>query len=144
MSIIYRIDKEQGITFALWHGLVTADEFLAHARKLLSDADWPPHKALHLSDIQTASIDASIDEATLETVANLYGQHPKIAKLTAAVVAGESFEKAVVFQNFIMRYRPSVIVFNTLNTACLWLGIYVDETERTLQSMRAEFRGKTD
>jgi hypothetical protein len=30
MSIVYRIDKEKGLTVVLWEGVVTADEFLAH------------------------------------------------------------------------------------------------------------------
>ena len=42
MSIVYRIDKEKGCTLVLWDGVVTADEFLAHVRRLSSNADWPP------------------------------------------------------------------------------------------------------
>ena len=77
MSIVYRIDRAQGITIVLWDGAVTADEYLAHVRRLLSDADWPLHRHRQLGDLRTASVDA-IDEATLETAAALFGKHPEI------------------------------------------------------------------
>jgi hypothetical protein len=144
MSIVYRIDKEQGSTFVLWHGVVTAEVFLAHARQLRSDADWPPDRHLHLSDLRTASLDVSIDEGTLAAVADLYGGHPKIATLRAAIVAGEAFKKAVVFEHLISRYRLSVIVFNTLVGACTWLGINVDHAEQTLRQLRVQARGVTN
>lgn len=64
MSIVYRIDKGKGFTVVLWDGVVTADAFLAHVRRLSSDADWPPSRRLHLSDLRHTALDASMDEAT--------------------------------------------------------------------------------
>jgi hypothetical protein len=141
---VYRIEQERGIIFVLWDGAVTADEFLAHVQRLFSDAEWPPHRRLHLSDLRAASVGTSIDEATLQTAADLYGKHPKVASLKVAIVAGEAFEKAVIFERFVYRHVPSVIVFNSLNTACVWLGIDAGEAERTLQSLRAQSHGRTD
>ena len=42
MGIVYRIDQDCGVAVVLWDGRVTADEFLAHTRRLLADTEWPP------------------------------------------------------------------------------------------------------
>jgi hypothetical protein len=143
MSIVYRIDHAQGITLVLWDGVVTADEYLAHVRQLLSDADWPPHRHRQLGDLRTASVDA-IDEATLETAAALFGKHPEISHFKTAILASEAFNKAVIFKRFISRYRPSVIMFNSLDIACTWLGIDAHGTEHTLRLLRVQARGRTE
>jgi hypothetical protein len=138
MSIVYRIDKEMGATLVLWEGIVTADDFLAHVRRLSSDADWPPPRRLHLSMLQMAALDASMDHATVERGADLYGQHRnKISNMKVAIVAGDAFRSAVVFERAIARYGASVIVFNSLDIASRWLGIGADNVERALQLLRA-------
>ena len=142
MSIAYRINQERGVAFVVWDGLVTADEWLAHVRRLLADADWPPDGRLHLSDLRTATPDASIDEVVLKQAADLFG--PQVANLRAAIVAGDAFEKAGIFERLITRYRPFVFVFNTLNPACGWLGIDVADAQRTLESLRAQARGTNE
>ena len=138
MSIVYRIDKEKGYTLVLWEGVVTADEFLTHIRRLSSDTDWPPSRRLHLSDLHTASLDASMDEAILQAAAHLYGQHPdKIASMKVAIVANSAFWKAVEFERIISQYGAFAIVFNALPTACTWLNLDTSEVESLLQQMRA-------
>ena len=42
MSIVYRVDENLGVTFVVWDGTVTADQFLAHVRRLIADVNWPP------------------------------------------------------------------------------------------------------
>jgi len=140
MSIVYRVDRERGTAFVVWDGVVTAAQWLAHIRLLLADADWPPDGRRHLSDLRTATPDASIDEAVLKQAADLFGTHPKIANLRAAIVAGDAFVKAGIFERLITRHRPFVFVFNTLNPACDWLGIDVADAQRALESLRIQSR----
>jgi hypothetical protein len=143
MSIVYRIDKEKGYTLVLWEGVVTADEFLTHVRRLSSDADWPPSGRLHFSDLRTASLDASMDEAILQAAADLYSQHPdKIASMKVAIVANNAFWKAVEFERIISQYGAFAIVFNALQTACTWLRLDASEVESLLQQMLAQARGR--
>ena len=120
MSIVYRIDKEKGYTLVVWEGVVTADEFLAHIRRLSSDTDWPPPRRLHLSDLHTASLDASMDEAILQAAAHLYGQHPdKIASMKVAIVATSAFWKAVEFERITVVSRESIsTMMNYQPTPC--------------------------
>ncbi len=145
MGIRYYIDQEKGITFVLWDGVVTADEFLAHVRHLSSDVNWPPPERLHISDLRRTSLDPSMDEAIITKAAKMYGeQQDKIANMRVAIVAGDAFDKAVVFERVISRYGASVIVFNVLNTACKWLGIDVTEAKPMLQRLRTQLRGETN
>jgi hypothetical protein len=141
LSIVYHIDKQMGTTLVVWEGIVTADDFLAHVRRLSSDADWPPPRRLHLSMLQMASLDASMDDAAMGKAADLYGKHRnEIANMKAAIVAGGAFWKAVVFERAIERYGASVIVFNSLDTAATWLGIGTDNVKRELELLRAQSR----
>ncbi len=139
MGIAYRIDKEKGITYVLWNNLVSAEEYLAHVRRLTSDPDWPPGRRLQLIDLRYASTDLSIDQKILELAADLYGsQREKIARLKAAIVADREFDKAKAFERSIQRYPASVIVFfDDMHTACTWLGINAKDAEGALQQMRS-------
>ena len=141
MSIVYRVDQERGITFVVWDGVVTGNDFLDHVRRMLADPAWPTTGRMHLSDLRTATVDDSIDESVLKQAADLFGAHPKIANLRAAIVAGDAFVKAGIFERLITRYQPFVFVFNTLHPACGWLGIEVADAQRTLESLRTEARG---
>ncbi|HEX2698378.1 MAG TPA: hypothetical protein VHM28_11780 [Anaerolineales bacterium] len=136
MSIQYLTDQDQGATFVLWDGVVTADEYLAHVRELLSDPDWPARRFLHLCDLQTTSLDASINEAVLKEAADLYGTHPMISRLKIAIIAGEAFVQAVAFESMLAQYHATTIVFNSPATAYTWLGVDPGKVTQALQSLR--------
>jgi hypothetical protein len=138
MSIVYRI--EDGVAVVLWDGLVKADEWLAHVRRLVADPAWPPSRALHLSDLRSASIDESIDQVVLREAAGLFGSHERIQQLRAAIVAGHSFAKARMFEDLIARHRGLVFAFNSLRPACSWLGIDLSDAERSLDTLRTMLR----
>jgi hypothetical protein len=138
MSIVFRIAKDEGIALDLWDGIVTADEYLASAQRLLDDVDWPPHRHLHLGDLQTASPDPSLNESALSRVAEIYGQHlDVIANTKSAIVANQAFSQSFFFQQ-LMASSVSMAVFNDLSTACLWLGIEAEWADRVLSEMRAQ------
>ena len=139
MSIAYCIDKQRGVTLALWHGVVTADAFLAHVRRLCSDPDWPPRQRLHLTDLSAALFDSSMDNATIEKAAQIYGQHhAKLMNMKVAIVAHKGFEKAQVFEQAIATYGATGIVFNFLHSACEWLDLDTQQVQTTLQQLRAQ------
>lgn len=134
MPIKYFINKDLGLTLVRWYGLVTAEEFLAHTHKLTSDSDWPPFKSLHLADLRTVTLHESVDDNILLQIAEIYRVHPKVRNFKVAVVAGEAFDRATVFQRLVQTYM-SVIVFYNFSTACLWLGIDEERTDHTLASL---------
>jgi hypothetical protein len=134
MSIAYRID--QGVAIVLWDGLVTGDEWLAHVRRLVADPAWPPSRSLHVSDLRSAVIDESINQAVLTEAAALLGSHPRIQQLKAAIVAGDAFAHARRFEDLIARHRGTVFAFNSLRPACDWLGIDQTLVEQSLDVLR--------
>ena len=135
MPIMYSIDMDLGLTLVRWHGMVTAEEFLAHTHKLSTDSHWPPSKYLHLADLRTATLHESVNQDILLKIAEMYSVHPKVRSFKVAIVApAEAFNKALVFQRLVQTYM-SVIVFFSFNTACVWLDIGQEKADRTLDSL---------
>lgn len=137
MTIAYHTDHDLGVTFSKWEGVITADEFLSHAQQLLSEPGWPPRKG-QLTDLRFGRVDGSLDESAIQKMARMYGNHPRIANLKLAIVASEEFGKASIFEETLLKYRPSVIVFNSLDTACAWLGIDTWAAEKTFAQLKGE------
>ena len=140
MTIVYDIDKNKGITYVVWDGVVAAEQYLTHVRRLLSDSDWPPHRGLHLSDLRSTSLDSTIDKAVLEKVVGMFAEHPKISTVKTAIVAHEAFHQALLYERLISPVEPSVIVFHNLDTACTWLGTDSASAAHVLQSLRTRAR----
>ena len=135
MSIMYSIDNDLGLTLVRWHGMVTAEEFLAHTHKLSTDSHWPPSKYLHLADLRTATLHESVNQDILLKIAEMYSVQPKARSLKVAiVVTAEVFNKATVFQRLMLTYM-SVFVFISFSTACNWLNISQEKADRTLDSL---------
>jgi hypothetical protein len=89
---------------------------------------------LQLTDGRRASTNTPLDEATMKKAVNLYNADPeKLIGFRAATVAHETFEWAALFQKFSSGLAPAVIVFNSMDTACLWLGIDLTEAERVFK-----------
>ena len=144
MSIIYRIDREKGITLSIWDGAVTEDEVLDHLHQLVADPDWPTIKRLHLTDLRTTTAYLNIDETIIKKMVALLGKSPgKLAKLKMAMVANEAFGISNIFQRLMSIYPLSMISFNSLDTACTWLGINAVDTEGALDQLRARAREGT-
>jgi hypothetical protein len=140
MTIIYHIDQQAGITYVVWDGVVAAEPYIAHVKRLLADPDWPPARGLHLSDLRSTSLDSTIDKALLVKTVGLFGEHPKISTVRTAIVAHEAFHQALMYERLISPIEPSVIVFHNLDTACLWLGTDSAAAARELDSLRARAR----
>jgi hypothetical protein len=140
MGILHVCDKQKNIIFVVWDGRVTADDWLNQAPKLLAEPDWP-HISRVIGDAQTASDTASIGDKELEAVAALFGAHPEtVVKKKVAVLANNMFGRARKFGAQLERFGTSLVVFNRLDTACMFLGIDPIETEETLEQLRLRLR----
>lgn len=137
MAIIYHIDHVVGISYVVFDGLVTGDEYIAHTRRLVADAEWPGERKRHLTDLTTMSNPELIADPTVSEMASLWGtERERFKGLKIAIVANKAFAKARRFELAISPYGPSVIVFNLLSTACAWLGVDTRTTAHTLKTMR--------
>jgi hypothetical protein len=138
MSIVYGIDHKKRITYVLWEGVIKPSEVQAHIKRLHADPEWPPPGRLHLIDLRNLIGGAQTEPEKLKEAAALFGKQPeKIKKMKMAFVASDAFKKSTVFQGFMEAYPISVIVFNALDTACLWLGINESEAECILDELRS-------
>ena len=137
MAIAYHNDRERKITLVRWTGPITSEEFLEHVQALCSDPDWPPApEGRHLCDLRFATLDGSIGEDLLAKAASLYGQQAGIDTLRVAIVADGAFWKAVKFDQLFSREGGRSIVFNSLETACAWLGLDSSDVEQDLRRLQ--------
>jgi hypothetical protein len=141
LGIAYRCDRNRGITYAVWDGVVTIDEWLQSVQRQLADRDWPAGR-LYLSDLRFGSPHPSIKEAELQHMAELYGAHLERLKvvLKQAIVAPANFKEAMLFDRFISKFPIKIIVFNDVGTACTWLGTDVKDALEVLEHLRRTLR----
>ena len=138
MSITYRADSEKQIIFVVWDGVVTADEWFEHIQRLIADPAWPSISSM-LADLHSATDISSIEEAEIEHAVALFSSVPyPLSKKKVGIVAGNAFWKSRRFGHLISRFGPSVIVFNDLSTACVYLGINSTEALKAIQQLRAD------
>ena len=142
MGIAYSCDKDKGISYEVWEGLITGSDWVAHIRRQVADREWPAGDK-SVTDVQMVSSDSSIEKADLEQVMAIYRAQPaKLAQGRAAVVASQEFRSSQLFQIFTSRHGFRLIVFNDLNLACKWLGIDTKDAERSVNLLRAKLVGE--
>jgi hypothetical protein len=140
MGILHVCDKQKNIIFVVWDGRVTADDWFNQAPKLMAEPDWP-YISRVIGDVQTASDTASIGDKEVEVVAALFGTRPEaMINKKLAVLADDQFGKARKFVTLLSRYGTSAVVFNGLDTACIFLGIDPIETGEMLEQIRLRLR----
>jgi hypothetical protein len=143
VGVLHLIAKDEGIALDAWDGIVTADDYLASWHDLTQHADWPPRRRLHLGDLRRASPDPALDPSALRAVATMYGQYrDDFAQVRSAIVADEAFAQAFSFQT-LMAANISMVVFNELSTACVWLGMDVGWAGQVLEQLQAQLRSRS-
>jgi hypothetical protein len=111
------MDRRANLGCVLWEGTVTAEGWLAHIRTMTTEPDWPVVTRV-LCDLRSVADLSSLGDAEITQAVALYSLAPgNLAAKRAAVAASEAFQAAIA------RFGPSVIVFNTLDTACIYLGV---------------------
>ena len=130
MPVKYVVLNRGTLVLELWTGTISHDELLGHERRLLSDSSIAQHAVL------ADAIDASF-ETTPEAVhelTDLYRQSAENVKVRkAALLINESaYERARLYENLGVR----MILFNTLEVACVWLGIDVAAARKELEQLR--------
>jgi hypothetical protein len=143
MGIVYRIDKGIGITYVVWDGMVTDEEFHAHTQRMLADPEWPPAGKKHLIDLTTVDSSDLISVPALQAGIEHWNTLPdRIAGMRIILVAMDGFEDSPVFETMIPAFNPNILVFHTVPMACVWIGIDPAATERVLEGLRAEAQAK--
>jgi hypothetical protein len=143
MGIIYSCDRQRGIIFIVWDGEVTWEDWRAHIHMLQADPDWYSIVRV-IADLQTVTDTTSMGVKEIEQAAANFGlKRDTLARKRCAVLARDEFGKAKRFGEFISSFGVTLIVFNSLDTACLFLDLDLKETRRILDGLRAALRTKT-
>lgn len=140
MGIIHECDSTQGVTFIVWDGAILWDDWLKHAQTLMDDPEWLKMSRF-LVDMQSVTDTSSIDEDTAKQAANLIGRNREImARKRGAVVADAEFWRARRFRGLLSKFGTSPVIFNTLDTACLFLSLDLAETRQRIRQMRSKLQ----
>ena len=140
MGITYRVDHEKRIIFVVWDGVVTAEDWFRNIERLIADPAWPSISSI-LADLRTVTTMSSIEEAEIEHAITLFKTDPfSLFRKKVGIVASEVFAKSLQFAELISRFGPTVIVFNDMQTACLYLDVNIEEALKVLQELRLRLR----
>ena len=144
MGILHFTDLQNDVTYIVWDGVITWDDWLKHAGELKADPGWALTSRF-IADLQTVSDTSSISEQQIDMALEVVGADPAVlSRKRGAVVAREEFRRANKFGDLIERFGATSVVFNHLDTACIFLGLNPAETLRTLEQLRAEIRSHND
>lgn len=138
MGIKYRVHVEKQIVFVAWKGVISADEWFEHIQRLIADTNWPSITAM-LVNLHSITDVSSIGEMEMQHAIALFNSIPDaLSNKRIAAVASDAFWKSHRFGQLIAPYGPSVLVFNDMSTACLYLGIKLTDATKTIQELRAD------
>lgn len=137
MPNTYAVINDGSMVVEFWTGQVTHDELLAHERRHLSDPLIKAGASV-LVDAQRARFGTTEEE--IADIAVLYSRLVGKLKVTrmALLVNNETYERALVFMKEVEGYGVKVIIFNSLDIACTWLGLDVNVARKQLQALQAE------
>ena len=134
MGIAYRYLDHEDLVITVGDAVVTRDELVAFAERQVADPMWP-FGARRLADLTTVESDLSPDD--VEAAAAVYAaSNPTMRGVQHALIASRRWDLARVFESHLDDLGSTAIVFNTLDTACTWLGVDVDSTRSVVNELR--------
>ena len=136
MPVEYVVLNQGALVVELWMGTISHDEVLAHERRHLSDSSITRGASV-LVNAASASFE-TMPEAVHE-VTDLYrrsGEKLRVGK-SAVLVNESAYDRARLYERQATDLGVRVILFNSLDVACTWLGIDVTTVRKELEKLRA-------
>jgi hypothetical protein len=136
MPVKYVVLNQGTMVVELWTGTISHDEVLAHERRHLSDSSIALGASV-LVDATSASFETT-PEAVHE-VTDLYrrsGEKLRVG-ISAVLVNTSAYDRARLYERQATDFGVRVILFNSLDVACVWLGIDVMVASTELKKLRA-------
>jgi len=142
MGIIQHFDEQKNLFIVLWHGVVKADEWFQYAPRLTSHPAWTTTSHI-LADLRYAEDTSTIGNEEIAQAVGIFSRDRSgLAGKQIAVVARDQFGKAQRFGALIARFGVSLVVFNNLDTACLFLGLDEGYANSKLHELRQRPQGE--
>jgi hypothetical protein len=141
MGIAYRHDVATGLSVAVWDGEIVGAQRDEHLQALAADENWGSG-GLYLTDLTGVAVSSlpSAEEILGAAAAFLELLASQVRSSQWAMVADHTFELAQRFGSYIEEQVPRLIVFNSLDTACTWLGVDVVAAGAIVDDLRGEIR----
>ena len=142
MGILHSSDLIKGTIYIVWDGEVTWDMWRSQMDTLMADPAWSVSTRF-IADLWTVSDTSTIGAEEIDQAVGIFASNPSaLTKKRGAVVAVEQFGKAGRFVKQVSRFGTATVVFNNLDTACMFLGIDVSDTSHALARLRSQLRGE--
>ncbi len=138
MPILTRFDSALRCTFVVWTGAITPDEWRSNVARLVSDPEFPPGPRW-LVDARRANVDLIDDDTVAEIGRRMNEAADRFGGLRLAVLADRAWSKAskLLDEELTIR-RLTAIQFNSLDTACVWLGIAKEQASAIIDELISE------
>ncbi len=135
MSIIQKFDEQKRVVFVVWAETVTTEEWFGYISRLVSNQAWSRTPCL-LVDLLPVRDTSSIGNAEIDRATEIFASDSKALRgKKVAVLARDEFGRARYFGDLVARLGVSLIVFNNLDTACLFLGLDLIYAYQALDEM---------
>lgn len=139
----YVVLTQGALVVELWTGTISHDEVLAHERRHLSDSSIARGASV-LVDANNASFETTLE--VVHEVTDLYrrfGEELRIRK-SALLVNRLAYDRANLYERQASDFGVTVILFNSLDIACTWLGIDVMTVRKELEKLQASISLKKE
>lgn len=140
MPVTYVVLNQGSLVLELWTGVVSHDEVLTHERQHLSDASIARGASV-LVDATGASFETTTE--AVHEVTDLYRRAiEKLRVGKAALLVNEStHDRARAYEKQATDLGMRVILFNSLDVACAWLGVDVARAGDAFEQLRSCLAG---
>ena len=136
MGIAYRSDHDLGLTIVVGDGIVTAEDWRAHVRRMTGDPVWPVGR-LGLTDQSTADTSAISGDDIRESATAFGSLGRQVSRRKGAIVAGDAaYRSAATFQQTRGPTGLRIRIFSDRNSACNWLRIAVEAVTPIIDELR--------
>lgn len=126
MSCKYVIARDGAIVLEHWTGTVTLAEMIEHKTHLAKELSLKPNASV-LSDCRRATFEIPPD--AISKLAEMEDDRYINSPITryAFLVSDDVYDRAQQFVREVQKYGKTVIVFNSLDVAAVWLGMAPSE-----------------
>ena len=136
MPVTYVVLNQGSLVLELWTGMVSHEEVLTHERQHLSDAS-----IAHGASVLVYATGASIKTTTgsVHEVTDLYRRSiEKLRVGKAALLVNElTYDLARVYEKQSIDLGLRVILFNSLDVACTWVGVDDTRAREAFEQLRS-------
>ena len=136
VPIASRYDPGMGVIIEVYDGDVAFDEWHDHIAAMLDDPVLG-ETTRSLVDMSSARLEPLTDEQNEEMHSLFEARSMSLTGRKMAIIAGQSGTERDVEQRAVERLKGRAIVFSSVATACIWLGVEEKAVTTAVDNLRA-------